>query len=206
MIRYIVPYFAFFAILVSASPSPCLDVSTALSSRGFISVSRMEGFSEKLQGAHALELAILWEFSSFSLSTQVGVHGVEASNLKGGWGYRGSEGMQVRLLFDLPVYSFPSSAAYEHRATEKPKDGSTIKIGAGAGVSGYFSRYTFTDQYFFFPAAEGFTYLEVPTLNRRIRFRYTLPLEWGFRRDLTYTFSTGFGLSFLYRLTGGVHE
>jgi len=186
-----IPSFAVFVILVSATPVSSLDISTGLSSRGSFLVSRMEGFSLKSQRDNALELATLMEFSRLSLSALLGWHGIEPSNLAGGWGYRGLEGTHGRIQMEFPLQIHE----------ERQREPGFVQAGWGIGAGGFFSRYKETDQVIFYPSALISLYLDVYVLSPYVRIRYTLPAEWYFRKDLEASFSMGIGIGILYTWT-----
>ena len=196
----IISSFSIFAILVSAVPAFSLDISTSISNRGIVTMSRMEGFGYKTQGGNSLELATFLEWESFAISAILGVHGTEASNLGGGWGYRGYEGVHLRLQVEAPLSPSPPSAggpSVPPRATGT----SRVRGGLGGGAGGFYSRYRETDQVLFYPSAYAFLFLDAPTGSPKVRIRYTLPVEWYFRRDLVTSFSIGLSMGVLYTWT-----
>ena len=204
----IISSLSLFAILVSAVPAFSLDISTSISSRGTVTVSRMEGFDYKTQGGNSLELASLLEWDSFTISGALGVHGTEASNLGGGWGYRGYEGVHIRVQGEVPLSppsteetSAPFSIDGTSRAQATTNGTSRVRAGLGGGGGGFFSRYRETDQVLFYPSVYAFLFLDAPTGSPKVRIRYTLPFEWYFRKDLAASFSLGFSIGVLYTWT-----
>jgi len=169
----------------------------------------MEGFDYKTQGGNSLELGTILEWESFAISGILGIHGTEASNLGGGWGYRGYEGVHLRLQgeFFLPPLSAGGSTAPVGtndtsgvRASTNTTSG--VRAGVGGGGGGFFSRYKETDQVLFYPSAYAFLFLDAPTGSPKVRIRYTFPFEWYFRKDLATSFSLGLSFGVLYTWTG----
>jgi len=197
----IISGFSFFAILVSAAHAFSLDISSSISSRGTVTVSRMEGFDYKTQGGNSLEVATLLEWESFAISGILGIHGTEASNLGGGWGYRGYEGVHLRLQGEFllpPLSGGGPSVPIDTNGT------SGVRAGVGGGGGGFFSRYKETDLVLFYPSAYAFLFLEAPTGSPKVRIRYTFPFEWYFRNDLATSFSFGLSFGVLYTWTSPV--
>ncbi len=212
---HIISNFALFAILVSAVPAFSIDVSHSLSSRGTVGISRMEGFDFKTQGGNSIELATLLEWPSFAISGILGMHGAEATNLGGGWGYRGYEGAHARLQMEFPLFSgIPSAGGVstegipagdsmpeETESRERPRSGSGFVAGWGGGGGAFFSRYRETELLLFYPSAYTFLFFDWYTAFPRVRIRYTVPFEWYFRKDLAVSFSLGLSIGVVYTWT-----
>ncbi|GAB4367576.1 MAG: hypothetical protein Kow009_04490 [Spirochaetales bacterium] len=153
-------------------------------------ISRMEGFDWKSQGGNSLELTTRLEWAAVSITETMGIHGVEASNLDGGWGYRGYEGAQARLGVEVPFGDTPADG----------RSATGSQAGWGAGGGGFFSRYRDTDLLFFYPSIYTFLFLDYFT-SPRLRIRYTVPFEWYFRKDLAASFSLGISIGVVYTWT-----
>lgn len=174
----------------------------------------MEGFTFKSQGGNSLELGTHLEWSSWAISGSLGIHGTEASNLDGGWGYRGYEGAHARLGLEVPFSSRGSpkgglptgdTPAGDTQSTAVPLGKSGQDLGFQAGVGGgggaFFSRYRETDLVFFYPSVYAFLFLDHYTTSPRVRIRYTIPFEWYFRKDLAASFSLGISIGVMYTWT-----
>ena len=205
----IISGFSLFAILVSAGTAFSLDISSSISSRATLTVSRMEGFDYKTQGGNSLELGTLLEWGSCAITGILGVHGTEASNLGGGWGYRGYEGVHLRLQGEFPLSPLsagggtaPVGTNGTSRVRASTNGTSAVRAGVGGGSGGFFSRYRETDQVIFYPSVYAFLFLDAPTGSPKVRVRYTFPFEWYFRKDLATSFSFGLSIGVLYTWTG----
>ncbi len=128
-------------------------------------------------------------FASLSLGFGLQLHTTTASSFSGGWSYRSHWGGGLRL-----------SAGYgvQLPASSRPRQ---LELGASAGASFNYDLYTWTTLYFFYPGVFLEPYLELYNPKReRYSFTLVLPIDYYFRKDLSFSGSIGIGVLWRYYL------
>jgi hypothetical protein len=161
-----------------------------LSSGGGAALTESSLFPMKAQGSwNAGALAEFPLFRFLALGLSLGYRYTAASDLAGGFLYRGHGGMAPGLYLAARTL------------LARVQDRMDLLGGAAAGVSASFDRYSLTELYFFYPS----TFLE-PFLEfhfRRLRsqtFSLSAPVRLDFRRDLELSLAFGLELTWRYYL------
>jgi hypothetical protein len=187
MLKTIIPFLILFVISLSAYPGHSLDISQGISARGSLISSSARGFEGKTQGGSFFELSNTLSGGTAGADITIGYHSVGASDLSGGYGYRGYSG----------VHLFLSGEWYRTagRSLRRPESSTAaIRPGIGGGAGGFFSLYEHTDILFFYPALRLMVFSDLFFPSSPFSLRYGIPLEVYFRKDLASSFSLGFGV------------
>jgi len=130
-------------------------------------------------------------FASLSLGFGLQLHTTTASSLAGGWSYRSHWGGGLRLSAGYGVQLSSSSRPLQ------------LELGASAGASFNFDRYTWTTLLFFYPGVFLEPYLELYNPKReRSSIALVLPIDYYFRKDLDFSGSIGIGVVWRYYSKG----
>jgi len=130
-------------------------------------------------------------FASLSLGFGLQLHTTTASSLAGGWSYRSHWGGGLRLSAGYGVQLSSSSRPLQ------------LELGASAGASFNFDRYTWTTLFFFYPGVFLEPYLELYNPKReRSSIALVLPIDYYFRKDLDFSGSIGIGVVWRYYSKG----
>ena len=187
MLKNIIPCLALFVISLSAYPGYSFDISQGISARGSLVFSSTPEFEQKTQRGSFFELSNTLSGDSAGVDITVGYHRVGASELTGGYGYRGYSG----------VHAFLSGEWYWTGGRTPGRTESTaavIRPGIGGGAGGFFSLYEHADILFFYPALRLILFSDIFLPASPFRLRYGIPLELYLRKDLASSFSLGFGI------------
>jgi hypothetical protein len=185
----------FFLALIMILPTPLRGITglaLGVGTQGGVALTDYpdEFFTPKAQAVGAMTALLdIPLFSSLALGFGLQLHSTMASNLSGGWRYRSHWGGGLRL-----------SAGYgvQLPASFRPLQ---MELGASAGGSFNFDRYTWTTLTFYYPGVFLEPYLEFYTPKReKHSFTLVLPIDYYFRRDLEFSGSIGIGLLWRYYL------
>ncbi len=183
--------FSALVLLFSCLPAHALIVSAGFSGGAGMQVAWDARFSPKAQGALTATAAGRLLFArGWGIGLSAGVHQVAPSSAEGWYTYRGFDGVSLSLLAEVSLWSGGSGSR-------------GMDAGLGAAVSAALSRYTGTSVYFFHPAVTVEPYLALwPVADERAGFRISLPIVYGFRRDLSVSASLGFSAGIVTRPGG----
>jgi hypothetical protein len=130
-------------------------------------------------------------FSSLALGFGLQLHTTTASSLDGGWRYRSHWGGGLRLSAGYGLRLPAASRALQ------------LELGATAGGSFNFDRYTWTTLFFYYPGIFLEPYLEFYNPKRaKHSFTLVLPIDYYFRKDLEFSGAIGIGVLWRYYSKG----
>jgi hypothetical protein len=172
---------------VSSSPE---RRGLALGARGGGGVALTESFWFPRKAQGFWEIGALAEFPLFSvlaLGLSLAYRYTAASDLAGGFLYRGHGGMSPGLYLTVKTPPGPNPARI------------SLQGGAAAGAAASFDRYSLTRLYFFYVSIflEPFLELHFPRLGPNT-FSLAAPARLDLRRDLESSFAFGLGLIWRY--------
>jgi len=154
-----------------------------------VTVSAGQGFGPKLQYGGGVAVDFIFPILDW-LRLDASIEGftVAPSDISGGFLYRGYSGGALAVMAEggWVLVSSPSLGL--------------MRIGGGLGFAAALPSYWYTTLAFFYmePRAEALLDWE-PSGLPRFDFRLFIPVRAELRRDLNYSFSTGFGIGVLYR-------
>ena len=163
--------------------------SLGLNGTGTVTVSAGQGFGPKLQYGGGVAVDFIFPILDW-LRLDASIEGftVAPSDISGGFLYRGYSGGALAVMAEggWVLVSSPSLGL--------------MRIGGGLGFAAALPSYWYTTLAFFYmePRAEALLDWE-PSGLPRFDFRLFIPVRAELRRDLNYSFSTGFGIGVLYR-------
>ncbi|MDR1933314.1 MAG: hypothetical protein LBQ57_10905 [Spirochaetales bacterium] len=181
--KRILPCLFWFVSLLSAVPGHCLDFFQDAGFRGAVLLSQQGDFGRKPQGSTYAEFQNVLSGESFAALLSLGYHKVNASNLSGGWGYRGFEG--VHLWLGAEWYLFTAQNVSD------PPPGP--RFGVSLAYGGFYSVYQYTDILFFYTALRLDLFADL-FFSLPFHLRIGIPAEVYFRRDLDSCYAVGFGV------------
>ena len=122
-----------------------------------------------------------------SLDWSVGGFTVAPSDISGGFTYRGYSGGNMGLVLTF----LPTVLSSEHFGV--------LRAGGGAGLGAALPSYWYTTLAFFYlePRIEGLLSWS-PAGLPHFGFQLSLPVSMQLRRDMSYSFTGGLGLTVLY--------
>jgi hypothetical protein len=153
-------------------------------------MSAGQGFGPKLQYGGGASIEFVFPILDWlQLDTSIDLFTVAPSDVSGGFLYRGYSGAAVAVLIQAAAVIVSS-----------PGFG-TMTLGGGLGIAGALPSYWYTTLAFFYPEprVEGLLDWQ-PAGLRNFDFQLVLPVRMQLRRDLSYSMSTGLGISVLYNL------
>lgn len=159
-------------------------LSVGLGGLGSVQLAAAQGFGPKLQpGVEAALCVTLPLLPWLDLRTDLGGLGVAASDVTGGYLYRGYAGGSLAL------------GAAAHAAVAAWEGVGRLDAGGGLLLAGAFVWTDRTTLYWFYPDVrlEGFVDFRPEGLGA-LHCVLFVPLRWELRRDMDYCFSTGVGL------------
>jgi hypothetical protein len=181
------------AVPVSSKPGR-QGLALGAASGGGVALTESFWFPLKAQGF--MEAEILAEFplfSFFALGLSLSYRRTAASNLAGGFLYRGHGGMSPGLYLAAKTAPAVGIARF------------SLQGGAAAGATASFDRYSLTELYFFYLSIffEPFLEFHFPRLGPNT-FSLAAPLRLDFRRDLDSSFALG--LELVWRFYPGARK
>ncbi len=167
-------------------------VSLGLDTTATVQAAAAPGYGPKLQAGGSIGLGLVIPLSRWiAIATSLEGSGVLPSDTSGGFVYRGFGGLALAL--GVETY-FPVAVS--------PKLG-TLSMGAIAAGAAALPAYQYTTLYFFYPELRvGMLMVWRPAGAGRLDFRLQVPVRLQFRRDMSYSFSTGLGFGLSYYLGG----
>jgi hypothetical protein len=192
-------------LLLSAVSSHSLDLLQDIGFRGAALASRQEPFEQKIQGSSAVEFQNILSGESLAALLSLGYHSVRPSNLSGGWGYRGFEGVHLWLGAEWYFLGAEQNLPRPEGAGTSPQKTTMPRFGLCLALGGFYSMYQYTDILFFYTALRMNLFADL-FFSWPFHLRIGLPTEVYFRKDLDSSISTGIGLwagISWARLTGG---
>jgi len=188
----------FFVIAFFPPQALGLDFSQGLVLGGGTVFSRAPGFGTKPQGMVEAELENLLSGRSFGGALILGLHSAAPSGIRGGYGYRGWEGMHLRLSGEM--YLSPARRRVGGEGNpDAASGGMLLRPGFGAALGGFFSMYRHTEILFFYPSLRLQPFADLIPPRSLVRLRFALPVEVFFRRDLDVSWAVGLGAAGVFR-------
>lgn len=161
---------------LEATIEPALGVTEA------VVVSQDTRFDPKLQLQVSGEAGLSFVIGPVSLGPYIGLHSTGASNLEGGYLYRGYRGWHwgARLSTRIGRIEMGSDLL--------------MTIGMRAAASARFSTFHYTQLLFFYPHVGIAPYLDFHRREGLLSARFSMPVDVYLRRDLRYSVSAGLGI------------
>jgi hypothetical protein len=153
-------------------------------------MSAGQGFGPKLQYGGGASIEFLFPILDWlRLDSSLDLFTVAPSDVSGGFLYRGYSGAAVAVMLQAGAVIVSS-----------PGFG-TMTLGGGLGIAGALPSYWYTTLAFFYPEPRAQLLLDwVPAGLPRFDFLLAVPVRLQLRRDLSYSVSTGLGITVLYSL------
>jgi hypothetical protein len=187
--KRIIPCIVGFVSLLSAFPCYSLDFLQDVGFRGAVLAPRQGEFERKPQGSTYLEFQNIFSGEYVGALLALGYHKAAPSNLSGGWGYRGFEG--VHLWLGAEWYFFTATGARPSSAGTEESPGPRFGVSLAAG--GFYSMYQYTDILFFYTALRLNLFADL-FFSLPFHLRVGIPAEVYFRRDLDSCYALGVGV------------
>lgn len=185
--------FLFSLLMYAGTPHLRGDVSfhTVLGASSSLHLSNSSEYPSKIHPSFGASQSLRFGFGRHAaLEPFIGVSSLWASDLSGGFSYRGVTSFSAGLSLELDILSFVPS----------PVDGEDyLFLGFSLGGKASLAQYEYTELYFFYPSLI-FEPLLMFTFPKEPHFflRLSLPAEGHFRRDLSFAGNLGLKLSAAY--------
>jgi len=190
MLSRSLPRFILLSFFIVWTTARAAAVSIRLDAVGTAQEVAAPGWGPKLQAGGGIAVVLSIPFTSwFDFATSLEIFGVLPSDTTGGFSYRGFGGGALGV-----------AAEARFLQAQSPTIGH-LAFGVTAGGAAALPAYQYTALYFYYPEARlGLFLLWQPARMQNLAFRLQVPFRYQFRRDMTFSFSTGLGIGVSYSI------
>lgn len=196
IVKKLIPCFLFFVTTISPIFSQSIKLEHFPEMSIVTQLNKDTRYGPKIQAEESFLYGFSVQFFDyFGIGAALRVFNVHASDLTGGFQYRGYAGWgpQVRLFGRIPLQNSGNTGG----------DTGTISTALLGFVyfTPQFARYNLIDRSFFYLALQAGVAFEIVPLNVvSWSLRMGIPVYVNFRQDLEYSLAAGFSVTFTHRL------